>query len=149
MDIDVTIRELFKKLEERKAKVAEVRKATQKGWVTNGTWKVPFTATVINIQTLPEDQLYLVAGHIVSAFATECIGRSVIESELGEDSKLENIKVQGYFEHQWVADLRKRKAMIEIRSEEAKLSELESRLNSVLSPEERRRIEVELLIKSL
>jgi hypothetical protein len=142
MDIDVTIRELFRKLDERKAKVAEVRKATQKGWVTNGTWKVPFTATVINIQTLPEDQLYLVAGHIMMTFTADYNGRRIVG---GPEEK----KVQGYDIDEWSADLRKRKAMIEIRSEEAKLAELETRLNSVLSPEDRRRIEVELLAKDL
>ena len=142
MDIDATIRELFKKLEERKVKVAEVRKVTQKGWVTNGTWKVPFTATVINIQTLPEDQLYLVAGEIVKSAESIRIGASILN---GEYSK----KVQGYQIEEWEADLRKRKAMIEIRSEEAKLAELEARLNSVLSPDDRRRIEVELLTKAL
>ena len=142
MDIDATIRELFKKLEERKAKVAEVRKATQKGWVTNGTWKVPFTATVINIQTLPEDQLYLVAGEIVKSAESIRLGAAILNGEY-------NKKVQGYQIEEWEADLRKRKAMIEIRSEEAKLAELEARLNSVLSPDDRRRIEVELLTKAL
>jgi len=142
MDIDVTIRELFKRLEERKAKVAEVRKATQKGWVTNGTWKVPFTATVISIQTLPEDQLYLVAGEIVKSSESIRIGLSILGGE-------PTTKVQGYELRDWEADLRKRKAMIQIRSEEAKLDELEARLNSVLSPEDRRRIEVELLAKAL
>lgn len=143
MSIDKTIQDLFAKLEERKKIVAGLRAQTQKGWVTNGTWKIPFTATVINIQTLPEDQLVLVAGEIADSFskASDGYGMLYISHDV--------VKLHGYTLAEWTADLRKRKATIQIRAEEAKLAELEARLNSVLSPEERRRIEVELLAKEL
>jgi 2-phospho-L-lactate guanylyltransferase (CobY/MobA/RfbA family) len=49
----------------------------------------------------------------------------------------------------WFNDLNKRLATINIRQEEAELATLEARLNQVLSPEERRRIEVEMLAKEL
>lgn len=141
MSIDKTIQDLFAKLEERKKIVASLRSQTQKGWVTNGTWKVPFTTTVINIQTLPEDQLVLVAGEISDSFGKANAGALLLGYTVE--------KIQGYTITEWSSDLRKRKAMIQIRAEEAKLAELEARLNSVLSPEERRRIEVELLAKEL
>ena len=143
MSIDKTIQDLFAKLDEQKKIVANLRAQTQKGWVTNGTWKIPFSATVINIQTLPEDQLVLVAGEIANAFSKANEGASFIAN--GDITE----KMQGYTREEWRADLIKRKAAIQIRSKEAKLAELEDRLNSVLSPEERRRIEVELLAKEL
>jgi hypothetical protein len=58
-------------------------------------------------------------------------------------------KIQGYSADDWFADLKKRLATINLRAEEEQLANLESRLNQVLSPEERRRIEVELLAKEL
>lgn len=144
MDIDKTIQELFKKLEERKARVSALKAVIQKSWVTNGTWKVPFTSTVINLQTLPADQLYQVAGHIMDQFEQFSYAQTLLDNEADRSPKM-----QGYTRDAWVSDIRKRKATIEIREEETKLAELETRLNSVLSPEERRRIEVELLAKSL
>jgi hypothetical protein len=105
--------------------------------------EVPFTATTINIQTVSEDQLYHLAGHIVSTFNITKFGRYYLKTD--NDKEMFN----GYHLDDWLADLSKRKATIEIRGEEAKLRDIENRLNAVLSPEERRRIEVEMLAKSL
>lgn len=142
--IDKTIQELFQKLEERKKTVADLKAKTQKGWVTNCTWKIPFTGTVVNIQTCPEDQLVQLAGEIISTFGKYKFGADMLGINIGKVQQ-----INGYTVDEWKTDLTKRLATITIRSEEAKLAELEARLNSVLSPEERRRIEVELIAKSL
>jgi hypothetical protein len=41
MNIDQTIKDMFVKLEERKKSVDKLKAETNKGWVTNCTWKYP------------------------------------------------------------------------------------------------------------
>ena len=145
MNIDTQIQALFAKLEDRKQKVKELKENTQKSWVTNGTWAIPHSTAIINIQTISEQTLVQNTAIILGQIQNERMAHKLIHG--AEPSK--DYKFQGYTEQQWMSDIVKRKSMIEIRSAEAKLTEIEAALNSVLSPEERRRIEVEMIAKQL
>jgi superfamily I DNA and RNA helicase len=141
-EIDTTIQQLFDKLNQRKAKVAELKAQIAKSWKTTGTFRLIGAASSTNIQTASKDSV----GEIAVQLCLLDGAQSTAAVRLGQPVQ---VKIQGYAPDDWFADLRKRLATIDLRSEEEQLATLETRLNQVLSPEERRRIEVEMLAKEL
>lgn len=141
-NIDDQIRGLFDKLNVRKAKVAELNAAKAKSWKTNGTFRLFGSTSTTNIQTASLDVVLEVATQV--ELSTNALTSAA--KRLGVTTEG---KIQGYSVDDWYADLTKRIATINLREEEAALAQLEARLNQVLSPEERRRIEVELLMKEI
>lgn len=139
--IDEQIRGLFAKLEVRKAKVAELKATIARSWVTNGTFRLIGASSTTNLQTANVQQIEEIATHL-------CIFRGA-RAEAATRLRPMDDKQQGYTVDQWFEDLAKRLAAIDIREEEKQLEILEQRLNSVLSPEARRQIEVELLLKEV
>jgi hypothetical protein len=140
--IDQTIQTLFAKLAERKAKVASLKADVAKAWKTTGAFRLIGSTSTTNIQTANVETLEEVATQVI--ILTDAQDKA--SAKLSRPSKQ---KVQNYTIDDWFNDLQKRLAMIDVREEEKQLEALEQRLNSVLSPEERRRIEVELLAKEL
>lgn len=140
--IDQTIQALFTKLADRKAKVAELKEAAAKSWKTNGTFRLLGSSATTNIQTAPQEVIDEVVVHLFIM----CNGSQAASAHLKRSI---GFKIQGYSLNDWLADVEKRMAAINIREEEKELAALETRLNSVLSPDERRRIEVEMLMKDL
>jgi len=141
-NIDATIQLLFTKLDERKKKVAALEAEIGKSWKTNGTFRMLGAATTTNIQTSSADTIEECAIQL-------CVITQAQESASDMLGRKITAKVCGYNVNDWVNDFKKRLATIEVREEKKQLEELEARLNQVLSPEERRRIEVELLTKAL
>lgn len=141
-DIDTTIRELFKKLEERKANVAKLKEQTEQKWKTNATFRLIGATATINIQTAPQPVIDEVVVNLSLMVLGQREAARLLKREFAP-------KVYGYSVEDWFLDIEKRMATINIRDEETKLAELEARLNSVLSPEERRRIEVALLMQEI
>jgi hypothetical protein len=141
-NIDQTIQTLFTKLGERKAKVNGLKAQVGKSWKTTGSFRLIGAGTPTNIQTAPVDVVEVVALNLCMLD----VARDQASVRLGRPIAS---KVQGYSLDDWFSDLDKRLATISIREEEAELATLEARLNQVLSPEERRRIEVEMLAKEL
>lgn len=140
--IDQKIQELFAKLNARKSKVDGLRKEIAKTWKTNGTFRLIGAGTPTNIQTASAETIEEMAAHL-------CLldgARTAASVRLAREIEL---KVQGFTVDEWFDDLLKRLATINLREEEKQLDALEKRLNQVLSPEERRRIEVELLVQEI
>lgn len=140
--IDQTIQSLFAKLAERKAKVTQLRDEIAKSWKTTGVFRPIGSTSTVNLQTASGDVLDEVAAHVVILSGAQ----AEAAAKLNRPNKQ---KIQGFAVADWFSDLQKRFAAIEVREEERQLEALEARLNQVLSPEERRRIEVELLAKEL
>lgn len=140
MSIDTQIRDMFDKLAARKAKVDTLKASVAKSWKTTGTFRQFGQQATTNLQTATADIIAEVATQIELLSAASAIAYKKLD--LGEPGN-----IQGYSVDAWYADLNKRMATINLRTEEQALATLETRLNSVLSPEERRRIEVELLLK--
>lgn len=142
MSIDQTIQTLFTKLGERKARVAALKTELAKSWKTNGTFRLIGATTPTNVQTANAETLEEIAAHVV-------ILANALNEAAVKLTRPGSQKIQGYKSEDWFSDFQKRLATIDIREEERQLEALETRLNQVLSPEERRRIEVELLAKEL
>lgn len=142
MNIDSTIQLLFAKLEARKQAIAALKVNIARSWKTNGSFRLIGAPTPTNIQTAPLDIVEEIASHI-------CLletARQQVADRLGRPvSKT----MQGNPISDWFDDLNKRIATISVREEERELADLEARLNQVLSPDERRRIEVEMLLKAI
>lgn len=139
-NIDKTIQDLFSKLQQRKNKVNELKASIAKNWKTNGTFRLLGASSTTNIQTATAAMINEVAVQL-------CIitnAQSQAAQRLGQEV---SFKVQGYSADDWFDDFKKRLAVIDLRAEEEHLVILENRLNQVLSPEQRRAMEVELLSK--
>ena len=54
-----------------------------------------------------------------------------------------------YLVSDWIQDMKTRAAKIQLISEKNELAELESRLQAIVSPEQRRLMELEAIAKSL
>lgn len=141
-DIDVQIRGLFDKLNARKNKAAELKASAAKSWKTTGTFRQIGATSTTNLQTANEDQILEIATQIELLSGAS----NTAATKLGLTA---SAKVQSYTLEDWYHDLNKRLSAINLREEEAAVAQLETRLNQVLSPEERRRIEVELLLKEV
>lgn len=140
--IDQTIQDLFSKLNARKAKVESLRKEIAKTWKTNGSFRLIGAGTPTNIQTASTDTLEEMAAHL-------CLLDGARDAAAKRLDRTINLKVQGSTVDEWFEDISKRFATINLREEETLLATLEQRLNQVLSPDERRRIEVEMLAKEI
>lgn len=141
-NIDQTIQTLFAKLGERKARVAALKAELAKSWKTNGTFRLIGATATTNIQTASVETIEECAMQLCMIDHARGAAASRLNRQI-------QTKVHGYSTDDWFNDFSKRLATIEIREEERQLEALEQRLNQVLSPEERRRIEVELLAKEL
>lgn len=140
--LDAQIRTLFDKFNTRKAKVEELESQIAKSWITNCTYRITGATVPINLNTTTQETLLDIVGDLVNR-----------RTNLQEAAKLLDIKpsdkINGYAFDAWIDDCKKRLASINLREEKKALEDLEGRLNSVLSPEERRRIEVEALLASI
>jgi hypothetical protein len=141
-EIDKTIQQLFDKLNQRKQKVSDLKARVAKAWKTNGTYRMFGAPTPTSIQTASKEVILEIATQLCLLEDAHATAATRLEQPASN-------KVQGYTFEDWFGDLKKRLAAIDVREEENQLAILESRLNQVLSPEERRRIEVELLSKEI
>jgi hypothetical protein len=141
-DVDQTIQTLFAKLNERKAKITQLKQDIARSWKTNGAFRLIGATSITNIQTASVETIEEIAVHISMIESS----RTTAGERLGRQI---TANISGFTAAQWFDDLTKRLATIHVREEENQLGLLEARLNQVLSPEERRRIEVELLAKDL
>lgn len=140
--LDEKVRALFDKFNARKAKVEELEAQIAKGWITNCTYRISGSAAPTNLNITTQETLLDVVGDLVIHRNTRTEAAELIGIKASD-------KIQGYAFDDWITDAKKRLAAIDIREEKKALAELEARLNSVLSPEERRRIEVEALLASI
>ena len=142
--IDLKIAELFEVLNKRKVEVEAAEKTSQQKWKTNCSFPSVFGNTQpINIQTQTEAALIeLLADLLVhrefQIKAAELIGSDVQTGNWG-----------GYPIADWIEDFKTRVAKIQLAARKAELAQLEKRLDAIVSPEQRRFMELEAIINSL
>ncbi len=139
--MDMQIKELFEVVQKQKVEVSENQKLTKKSWNTHGSFKLQ-SATPLNISTATEDQLLkglteLLAYRMYVDEAQKLLGLS------------KEIKVDGFSVDEWVEDFQKRIATLQLKAKMDKLKSLEDRLQSIVSPEQKRQMELEAIIKDL
>lgn len=138
---DSKIYDLLKILETKKTEVRASEESVAQKWVTTGSFAID-NEVPINIQTASEEVLI----NLVSRLLQTKDYRAKAAELLGVDY---DGKIKGYTVEQWVADCKKRIAKIGLTKKQADLAKLEERLNGIVSPEQRRAMELEAITKEL
>lgn len=140
--LDAQIKALFSELIKRKAMVEDDEAKIKRSWKTNCSLTIEGLGQPINIQVATEQKLLGVYAHMlqVSDYKAEAA------TEL-------NIKFDdewgGFPTADWIMDFKKRIASIHIKTKKLKLAELESRLEAIVSPEQRREMELAAIMSEM
>jgi hypothetical protein len=139
--IDSKIYELLNVLTEKKAEVERAEKESKKSWVTNCSLTLP-GSNPVNIQTANETVLVEIVANLLKHrdYTNEA------EDLLGLPH---SNKIAGYAFSSWIEDCQKRLAVISLTTKKQALSALEKRLDGIVSPEQRRQMELEAIAKEL
>lgn len=141
---DAVVLQLLAKVEEKKKQIGS---AERPSWITNCSFGFdPNNNNRINIQVVRELET-LVEIH---AFLTSKYGHYQASlKELGISEKEAPFKWLGFTFDQWVSDIQTRINGLRIKSKRDELAKLEERVNALVSPEQRRKIELEKLMKEI
>ena len=140
---DKMVLELLRKVEEKKRQIGN---AERPSWETNCSFRYdPNSNAHINIQVVRELET-LVEIH---AF----LNRKEVDFEFSANTlKLDkevSFKWLGFTFGQWIRDIETRIGGLLIKAKKDELAKLEERVNSLVSPEQRRAIELEKLVKEI
>lgn len=141
MSIDAKITELFGVLSKQKSELEDAKKEVSRSWITNGS--IQFNGSnPTNIMTANEDTIRSVVANLLyhadyAAKAAEKLGLTV------------PTKFHGFAIDDWIQDCQKRIAAISIATKKTKIAELEERLNAIVSPEQRRQLELEAITRAI
>lgn len=139
--IDAEITALFETITKQKKEISLVEKPN---WETNCIFKFPYKSELTaNIQVVSDIAELL---KILSFLTLESTTFNILAKELGVSVKYE---YSGFTYDQWKKDIDSRIKKINIKKEKDKLAKLESRLNAIVSPEQRRLLEIEAIKKEL
>jgi hypothetical protein len=142
-DADQAVLDLLKKVA---AKREEIKKAkTRPSWKTNCTFmKDPSTPqSVTNIQTVRDIRKLI---EIQAFLMNQETTMNQAASELGVEF---DGNWQGFSMDDWKEDLKTRAEQLQIDKNEKELEELDARVNKLVSPEQRREMELKTLMEIL
>lgn len=142
--IDEKINALFEVVRKQKAEVEAAEKESKQSWKTTCSIVVPFGRDEgrVNLQTAKEDTVKSVVMGLLKHrdYATEA------EQLLGLEP---TGKYDNFTYEDWFTDCKKRMAVINIKAKKDQLAMLELRLNSIVSPEQKRQMELDAITASL
>lgn len=139
--IDKKIEELFSIVKAQKLEVEKAEKESKRNWNTNASFKLWGTSP-ITLQTANEDL-------ILKALTELLTLKNTSEEALEILGLKKEIKHDGYTVNEWIEDFQKRIATIHLKAKKEKLKTLEDRLTSIVSPEQKRQMELESIMKEL
>lgn len=142
--IDDKVRGLFDILQKQKEKVEQAEQETKQSWKTKCSISIPtLSPTPINLQTANQGMVLSIGASLLTyqQATADAAKRLGIEEDVSEYG--------GASIDDWFADLKKRVAVIGITEKRKSLVELERRLDAIVSPEQRRQMELEALTKEL
>ena len=141
---DTMVLELLKKVEEKKKQIGN---AERPSWITTCSFGFdPNNNNHINIQVV-RDLETLVEIHAFLSMKAAAYEASL--KILALSSKEAPFKYLGFTYDQWCDDIQTRINGLKIKAKKDELAALESRVNALVSPEQRRAIELEKLVKEL
>lgn len=125
-------------MEEVQARAKEIKD------ISNASWKTSCSYDKINLH-VESDMAVLVGLLAQFSVVKESAGKLI--QELGLNIK--GAKLNGYYVQEWIDDVQLRIQKLNLKEKKTKLENLEKRLESILSPEERREIELQKVIAEL
>lgn len=144
-DIDQKIVELFNVVKKQKEDVALAEEQTKNPWKTNCSITIGTETQPKAIQSMNADKVFLTV--------TELLQKKHFAEEAAKILKMKvqpnELKHQNFTFDDWITDLQKRLAIIQLQDKKDELNKIEESLNKVVSPERRRIMEVEAITKSL
>lgn len=142
--IDQKINELFAVVRKQKAEVEAAEKESKQSWKTNCSIIVPYGRDEgqVNIQTANEAKIKNIVMGLLkhreySAEAEQLLG-------LKSDGTYNSFSYED-----WFADCKKRISVLGIRAKKDQLAILEDRLNGIVSPDQKRQMELEAITAAL
>jgi hypothetical protein len=139
--IDQQIDSLFGILKQKKLEIEKSEKEMKKSWLTNCSYE-NMKGHIINLQTANISSIQQVATEIL-----------ILESHQNKASSLLGLedtpKIQGYSADDWISDCVKRVSVLKIKTQKEQLTQLEKRLEGILSTDQRRQKEFEAIQKAL
>ena len=143
-DTDQIVLELLKKVEEKKQQIGNAERPL---WVTNCSFGYnPESNARINIQ-VARDLEVLVDIHAFLTSKYDAYNQSLLDLKL--TSKEAPFRYLGFTYDQWVSDIITRINGLRIKAKRDELAKLEERVNALVSPEQRRAIELAKLVNEI
>lgn len=140
-DTDKLVLELLAKVETKKQQIGN---AERPSWQTHCSFKYnPENNMAINIQTV-KDLSVLADIYAFLLNKKEYFDRA--NKCLGLDAKFDYL---GFTFYQWERDIATRISSLQIQTKKNELAKLEERVNALVSPEQRRKIELSKLVKEI
>jgi len=142
--IDEKINKLFEVVRKQKEEVEAAEKEAKQSWKTKCSIVVPFARDdkPVNLQTATEPVLK----NVVIGLLKHRDYNNEAEQLLGIERA---DKYEGFTYEDWFADCKKRITMLNLKTKKEKLALAEQGLNAIVSPEQRRAMELERITASL
>lgn len=137
---DEKIANLLDIIHTQRHEVDELEQATKQPWQTTCT--IHLNDTIYNIQTQPIDNIRELYAKLLEHFEYLKKSSAILDIEYID-------KYHNYTLDDWTVDFKKRIAIIQIKNKKQQLDELESRLNALITPEYRRKLELDAITKTL
>lgn len=137
---------ILKMMDEVKKQKAEIQKLQKPSWQTNCSFSYSGKqGEAINLHTVSDVRTLI---SIVAFLVTQEKGYVEAAKTLGVDNA-PTFAWQGYSVAEWTTDVRTRIEKLQIASKEAKLKQLEERLDKIVTPELRAQLELEAIESEL
>lgn len=142
--VDKMVMDLLNKVEEKKTQIGQ---AERPSWKTNCSFGYdPNSNERINIQTVSSlSELAKMLGFLY--YQEESFNFGVAELNLYD--KIPVFQHQGFTYKEWASDIETRVNQLRIKAKWGELNKLEARVNALVSPEQRRALELEKLSKEI
>ncbi len=141
---DKIVLELLQKVEDKKRQIGN---AERPSWITNCSFGFdPSNNARVNIQVI-RDIEQLVEIHAFLSDKYETYNMSLRALSIPENDA--PFRWLGFSFHQWESDIRTRLNGLRIKQKRDELANLEARVNLLVSPKQRRAIELEKLVKEI
>lgn len=136
---DQTVLLLIKKIEEKRG---QIKDAEHPAWKTNCLIFV--NGANVNIRTLQNSEDLI---NVASRVMVYELGHAAALEALGVSNDVP--KMCGYPTSDWIADIKTRLTKINVDKEKRNLTKLEERLDKIISPELRAKMEIEAIEREL
>lgn len=138
-NLDSQVSLLMQKVAEQKQIVQETEAQTKRGWATNCAYSL--TGKTVNIQTCPIEQCVKIVADMILQSKAIAEAHAILGLPSGDS------KIDGFSPDEWLEDVKKRVAVIGVREKREKLLKPKSRLSELLSVEQRRKMELDKILK--
>ena len=139
---DQIVLELLNKVEEKKK---EIGASERPSWITHCSFGVnPSNAAErVNLQVVTDISI------LTSVYATLAVAERAFKQAANELGVKVDFKWQGFAFEEWVADIKMRINQLQLKNKRDDLAKLESRVNALVSQEQRRDLELKKLVAEL